>query len=265
MFRASLGQLSDFPRSFDYLVTVRLRCKQLHHVLGEPLCISYSYRHDDDARPVEGGPSPSLAQDSLTDGSVEDVRHPGKTVVRRHPHSSTDWIGLFTVLPDATGALWPESAAGSMSMDARSCLNEHLDFGDCTGECAHTEKLLAWCIVPESNRSTVMFEGVPKTPGVYRVRYFLNGSQASTGNTLEITSQFVHCQLTVPSEIQLGSVLPVTYSLSYSTSLARASTDWIGLYVISDEVKGAPASTVKVSVPKFYFCTDLVLNNFLIL
>lgn len=219
MFRASLGQLSDFPRSVDFLATVRIETRGRAHIIGEPLIVKYSYIHDDDVIDTEH------SLDSL-----------GFRGPRCQPHSSCDWIGLTVVLPGQDGTLPPSSAAGKHSADGRACLNGNIDFGDCVGEphCRHTEKLLAWCIVPEPNTGSITFSGSPSIPGPYRVRYFLHGSQVSIGNVVDVVAEFVKCELSIPPEIMLGDVLPVSYKLNYQQDSDRTGSDWVGLFVVPD-------------------------------
>jgi hypothetical protein len=106
MFRASIGKLSEFPRSVDFRasVTLSLSATSRQLVIGEPLVVFYSYLHDDDSH---------LPPQAL-----------------RTRHSSMDWIGLFAVPVLKDGSSPGADAAGTYSANGRVCLNEDVDFGE---------------------------------------------------------------------------------------------------------------------------------------
>lgn len=270
MFRASIGQLAEYPRSYDYCVAVELTCPHPNHILGEPVFVNYQYRHDDDVfqpwQPSGRSSVETQIVSSPTKADASAVKQRAATVSRSLPHSSTDWIGLFEVLKDADGRCYGSHLAGTFSDDRRGCLNERLDFGECDGvNCNHTEKLIAWVVVPEGNCGIVTFGGSPIHPGTYRVRYFLSGSQASTGSVMQLQSAYVKCELHVPSEIFIGDALPVSYSLNYQEISGRTSVDWIGLYVIP-EAESAASRVVRsllhffVSAVCVAYCAVIVIR-----
>jgi hypothetical protein len=239
MFRASIGQLAEYPRSYDYCVSVELSCPRPNHILGEPVFVHYQYRHDDDVYQPWQPLGPSSVETQIVssptkaDGSA--VKQRAAAMTRSLPHSSTDWMGLFEVFQDEEGRCYDAKLAGTFSDDGRGCLNERLDLGEGNGsDRKYTEKLIAWTVVPEANAGVVTFGGAPVHPGTYRVRYFLSGSQASTGTVLQLQSAFVKCELHVPSEIFIGETLPVRYALNYQETSGRTSVDWVGLYVIPE-------------------------------
>lgn len=124
MFRASIGKLSEFPRSIDFRANVTLKTEHPDHILGEPLIVEFLYAHDDDKAQV-----------------VDPFRASGRGGrPASRPHSSMDWIGLFKVKQSddvskrgryALQQDRPAINSGTTSRDGRVSLNEHLDFGVC--------------------------------------------------------------------------------------------------------------------------------------
>lgn len=95
---------------------------------------------------------------------------------------------------------------------------------------------MAWCLTPEGNDDYVIFEGLPDVPGLYRLRYFLHGTQCSIGAVVDINAQYVRCRLTVPRSIVLGEPLVVEYDVMYRHETGRSTVDWMALFVVEESL-----------------------------
>ena len=151
MFRASLGKLSEYPRSDDFSAKVSLATPTTA-ILGEPMDVKYEFQH-------------------LIDKDRE--------------HTPLDWIGVFLVRSEEVREAISRRnsaihSAPSLSWTTAEPSEERLvetniDFGD--GPQEAPEVLVGWTLVPQPNKGQVRFEGIPAQPGTYRLRYFVRGSQ----------------------------------------------------------------------------------------
>jgi len=75
-----------------------------------------------------------------------------------------------------------------------------------------------------------VFHGTPVRTGVYRVRYFIRGSQVSVGTAREVLVGNVEADVHVPARHIIGHGLRCRYFLHFQES-THSTPAWAGLYV----------------------------------
>ena len=132
-------------------------------------------------------------------------------------HTASDWIALTSIDAPAWWTIWTKSTGGALNGSVS---------------------------IP-----------LPKTPGIYEFRYFINGGYTLAGrsNSLAIANSGYGIS-TSTSPIKAGTTL----TISYTAGANRTPTDYIGLYKVGsdsgspvtfNQTKGAASGTMSFVLP----------------
>ena len=244
-----------FAEELDISVKLKAKCINDSIIIGEPLKVKYSYTHanvgslEEEHHPLDWIGITQVLGRSKKQKLREKLAVKGDSFPAHHRSGIKETVSKQSSnRPKHRQIHYNEGTIdfGELTVKAIQDSDLEADAKSITAEdiverlsipYEYDERLVDWCYVPrDGNCGTVTFTSQPAESGIYRIRYFIQGTTLSVGSPVTVYAKHVDGNVKAPFHHVCGDPLYVDYSLKYNARKCIHGA-WISLWAHGSKLK----------------------------